>query len=79
MENPKFMIRATMETFRFMHPGCGREHGGKESREEVAGTNKVECSNVFKMLQTTPSCKVKNVATGLSGCLQTSGWLARCG
>lgn len=41
--------------------------------------NKVECSNVFKLPQTTPSCKVKNVATGLSGCLQTSGWLARRG
>lgn len=62
MENPKVMILATMETFRFMDPGggdvegwVGRKHGG--TREEVGRTEQVECNHVFKTPKTNAPLK----------------------
>lgn len=50
MENPKVMIPAIMETFRFMDWGWGWKEEWREGiKRRWPGQKKVQCSNVFKM------------------------------
>lgn len=81
MENPKVMIPATMETFRFMDLRGG---GKEEWRERIEGgggqDKKINKWSVAVSLRCPKMLgrKVKNMDPCSSGCLQTSGWLASC-
>ena len=61
MENPKVMILATMETFRFMDPAAGVGVGLEGSMEarwdqgrRWGGQKRLRVNNVFKMPERCP-------------------------